>query len=116
MLDEVNIRHRAVYDEIADRFARVNAEMPASYLGLAGEFGKLAGDGPILDLGCGAGRDMALHLRDRRRLAGPRGCPEPLTGPAGQGIGPLRSVSRTMLPTGAVPPPAGDCAETQVPR
>ncbi|MEV0394861.1 class I SAM-dependent methyltransferase [Polymorphospora rubra] len=70
MLDEVNIRHRAAYDQIADRFARVNAEMPASYLGLAEEFGKLAGDGPILDLGCGAGRDMAFWADRGRPVVG----------------------------------------------
>ncbi|MEV7226188.1 MULTISPECIES: class I SAM-dependent methyltransferase [Polymorphospora] len=70
MLDEINIRHQVAYDEIAERFAEINAEMPAGYLVPAQEFGKLAEAGPILDLGCGAGRDMAYWADRGRRVVG----------------------------------------------
>lgn len=53
---------RATYDRVADRFAEVNAEMPPELAAAASSFlGHLKPGARILDLGCGAGRDMAWH-------------------------------------------------------
>jgi SAM-dependent methyltransferase len=51
---------QATYDRIADRFAEVNAEMPPELIAAADSFlGQLKPGARVLDLGCGAGRDMA---------------------------------------------------------
>ncbi|NES14351.1 MULTISPECIES: class I SAM-dependent methyltransferase [Micromonospora] len=57
-MDEVIARNRAAYDRIAEEFAARNPEVPAPYLAMADEFQRRA-DGPLLDLGCGPGRDLA---------------------------------------------------------
>ncbi|MCW3815345.1 class I SAM-dependent methyltransferase [Micromonospora sp. DR5-3] len=56
-MDEVTARNRAAYDRIAEDFAARNPEMPGPYLALADEFQRRT-DGPLLDLGCGPGRDL----------------------------------------------------------
>ncbi|WP_051110534.1 class I SAM-dependent methyltransferase [Longispora albida] len=59
-MDDSSRRVRAVYDEIAPRFAEVRRQMPAELAELAGQFLQVGGGGgPVLDLGCGAGRDVA---------------------------------------------------------
>jgi ubiquinone/menaquinone biosynthesis C-methylase UbiE len=53
-------RMQAAYDQIAEEFANVNANMPPELAADADLFLDLAGPGArLLDLGCGAGRDMA---------------------------------------------------------
>jgi ubiquinone/menaquinone biosynthesis C-methylase UbiE len=53
-------RMQAVYDQIAEEFAGVNANMPPELTADAELFLDLVGPGThVLDLGCGAGRDMA---------------------------------------------------------
>ncbi|SCG42515.1 class I SAM-dependent methyltransferase [Micromonospora inositola] len=58
-MDEVIARNRAAYDRIAEDFAARNPDVPAPYLAFADEFQRRA-DGPLLDLGCGPGRDLAF--------------------------------------------------------
>ncbi|MFR9776939.1 class I SAM-dependent methyltransferase [Micromonospora sp. MS34] len=60
-MDEVTTRNRAAYDRIAADFAARNPAMPATYRALAGEFQDRL-DGPLLDLGCGPGRDLAFWV------------------------------------------------------
>ena len=51
---------RAAYDQIAARYAQANAAMPTELEVAAARFCQLVGPGAwVLDLGCGAGRDMA---------------------------------------------------------
>jgi ubiquinone/menaquinone biosynthesis C-methylase UbiE len=51
---------QAVYDQIAEEFASVNANMPPGLTADADRFLDLVGPSAhVLDLGCGAGRDMA---------------------------------------------------------
>ena len=51
---------REAYDEIAAQFAVNNAAMPEELVSVADRFLQLVGAGArILDLGCGAGRDVA---------------------------------------------------------
>jgi ubiquinone/menaquinone biosynthesis C-methylase UbiE len=51
---------QAVYDQIAEEFADVTADMPPELITAADQFLSITKPGaPILDLGCGAGRDMA---------------------------------------------------------
>ncbi|MFU8852123.1 class I SAM-dependent methyltransferase [Micromonospora sp. SL1-18] len=57
-MDEVTARNRAAYDRIAEDFAARNPDVPDPYLAVADEFQRRA-DGPLLDLGCGPGRDLA---------------------------------------------------------
>jgi ubiquinone/menaquinone biosynthesis C-methylase UbiE len=53
-------RMQAVYDQIAEQFAGANANMPPDLIVAADQFLNLIKPGAlILDLGCGAGRDMA---------------------------------------------------------
>lgn len=53
-------RMQAVYDQIAEEFADVNANMPPELAIAADQFlSTTKPGGLILDLGCGAGRDMA---------------------------------------------------------
>jgi ubiquinone/menaquinone biosynthesis C-methylase UbiE len=53
-------RIQAVYDQIAEGFATVNADMPSELILAVDQFLSLTEPGAlILDLGCGAGRDMA---------------------------------------------------------
>ncbi|MBM0227704.1 MULTISPECIES: class I SAM-dependent methyltransferase [Micromonospora] len=58
-MDEVTTRNRAAYDRIAEDFAARNPDVPVPYLTLADEFQRRA-DGPLLDLGCGPGRDLGF--------------------------------------------------------
>ncbi|MCW3838780.1 class I SAM-dependent methyltransferase [Micromonospora yasonensis] len=58
-MNEVTARNRAAYDRIAADFAARNPEVPATYRALADEFGRRLA-GPLLDLGCGTGRDLAF--------------------------------------------------------
>jgi ubiquinone/menaquinone biosynthesis C-methylase UbiE len=51
---------RAAYDQIAARYAQVNAAMPAQLATAAARLRQLVGPRAlVLDVGCGAGRDMA---------------------------------------------------------
>lgn len=51
---------RTAYDQIAARYAQVNAAMPTELATAAARFRQLVGpEARILDLGCGAGRDTA---------------------------------------------------------
>jgi ubiquinone/menaquinone biosynthesis C-methylase UbiE len=51
---------RASYDQIAARYAKVNAAMPPELADAAARFLELIGrEALVLDLGCGAGRDVA---------------------------------------------------------
>jgi ubiquinone/menaquinone biosynthesis C-methylase UbiE len=51
---------RTVYDRVAQRYAAVNTTMAATVTAAAERFLRLTGrDGQILDVGCGAGLDMA---------------------------------------------------------
>jgi ubiquinone/menaquinone biosynthesis C-methylase UbiE len=53
-------RMQAVYDQIAEGFATINAAMPPELAAAVDRFLDLVGPGAhVLDLGCGAGRDMA---------------------------------------------------------
>ncbi|MBN1811110.1 MAG: methyltransferase domain-containing protein [Anaerolineae bacterium] len=53
-------RIQAVYDQIAEEFASITANMPPELAVDADRFLDLAGQGAhVLELGCGAGRDMA---------------------------------------------------------
>ncbi len=62
---------RAAYDQIAARYAQVNAAMPAELAIAAARFRQLVGPGArVLDLGCGAGRDMAWLERLGLKLIG----------------------------------------------
>ncbi|MGH2351732.1 MAG: class I SAM-dependent methyltransferase [Chloroflexota bacterium] len=71
----ISQRVRAAYDLIAPAFAARNAAMPTELLDLGTGFLDLlrasAGAAPwVLDLGCGAGRDMAWMERQGARVAG----------------------------------------------
>jgi ubiquinone/menaquinone biosynthesis C-methylase UbiE len=60
----LNAQHRSAYDALAERYAVVNAEMPEAVTVSANRFlaalarGSEVASGSVLDLGCGAGRDM----------------------------------------------------------
>jgi ubiquinone/menaquinone biosynthesis C-methylase UbiE len=57
---ELNATHRATYDEVAERYAVVNAQMPTAVLDSARQLLEIVGaPAHILDLGCGHGRDGA---------------------------------------------------------
>ncbi|MGS2614250.1 class I SAM-dependent DNA methyltransferase [Micromonospora sp. LZ34] len=58
-MTELTERHRAVYDQIAAEFEARNREVPATYRALVDDF-RARVDGPVLDLGCGPGRDLAF--------------------------------------------------------
>ncbi|MFC4020605.1 class I SAM-dependent methyltransferase [Micromonospora sp. GCM10011542] len=58
-MDELTSRTRDAYDRIAADFAARNPGMPASYLALADDVQRRCA-GPLLDLGCGVGRDLAF--------------------------------------------------------
>jgi SAM-dependent methyltransferase len=56
----INRRMAAAYDQVAAEFARQNAVVPDHFLEVGPRFLAQAGPGAtILDLGCGAGRDLA---------------------------------------------------------
>ena len=58
--DEVHSRIQAAYDQIAPYYAARNSEMRDGIIDLAAQFLQLIGQpARVLDLGCGAGRDMA---------------------------------------------------------
>jgi SAM-dependent methyltransferase len=63
-------RMAEAYDRIAPTFAATNAAMPASLVALGERFLALAGvNARVLDLGCGAGRDMTwLESRGARMI------------------------------------------------
>ena len=57
---ETSKRVSAAYDQIAAAYAEKNATMPLAYLDLGPRFlALIRGGSPLLDLGCGAGRDLA---------------------------------------------------------
>ncbi len=75
MTDHFAAKNRAAYDEIAPRFAERNAEMLPYMLESAHwllDAVHAAGNAalPILDLGCGSGRDMAWFEARGARLIG----------------------------------------------
>jgi SAM-dependent methyltransferase len=59
-METINQRMAAAYDQVAAEFARQNAVVPDHFLEVGPRFLAQAGPGAtILDLGCGAGRDLA---------------------------------------------------------
>lgn len=57
---ELNATHRATYDQVAERYAVVNAQMPPAVRDSARRLLKVLGaPARILELGCGHGRDAA---------------------------------------------------------
>ncbi|MDO3701210.1 class I SAM-dependent methyltransferase [Micromonospora sp. C28SCA-DRY-2] len=58
-MTELIERNRAAYDRIAADFDARNPEVPATYRALVDDF-RARVDGPVLDLGCGPGRDLAF--------------------------------------------------------
>lgn len=63
--------HKAAYDQIAPDFAARNAAMPASIVDEALRLFELIPiDGRVLDLGCGAGRDLAWMVERGARGLG----------------------------------------------
>ncbi len=62
---------RQTYDQIAPYFAAYNGQMPAEVLqGLAEFLTYLSPKGWVLDLGCGAGRDLSWLSQQSLRLCG----------------------------------------------
>ncbi|MCM0677669.1 class I SAM-dependent methyltransferase [Micromonospora phytophila] len=61
-MNELTARNRAAYDRIAPAFAARNAGMPPAYLALADDFQRRSA-GPVLDLGCGVGRDLVFWAK-----------------------------------------------------
>jgi len=58
--EDPNATHRATYDDVAARFAVVNAQMPPAVLNSARQLLEVVGTpARILELGCGHGRDAA---------------------------------------------------------
>lgn len=52
-------RLQTVYDRIAAQYATINASMPSEVAVMADRFSRLIGlHGPMLDVGCGPGRDL----------------------------------------------------------
>lgn len=73
--DTLNDQHRASYDAVAARFAAVNAAMPAAVLAAAAAFLDTLAlvpdtEAPVLDLGCGHGRDAAWFEAQGVRVVG----------------------------------------------
>ncbi|HHX63788.1 MAG TPA: class I SAM-dependent methyltransferase [Chloroflexi bacterium] len=65
MSDDIAERLTAAYDAVAEGYACVNQTMPDDLIEAASEFKTLIdGRGPVLDVGCGAGRDMAWLERE----------------------------------------------------
>ena len=66
-----NDRMKSAYDTIAAEFARQNNALPPALKSLADNVLALAGAGPrVLDVGCGAGRDMAWLEAHRAQVTG----------------------------------------------
>ncbi|WP_412542747.1 class I SAM-dependent methyltransferase [Longispora sp. K20-0274] len=70
-MEDASIRTRAVYDQVADRYARLHGTVPPAVVDLADDFARVGGAaGAVLDLGCGAGRDMAFWEARGARVVG----------------------------------------------
>jgi ubiquinone/menaquinone biosynthesis C-methylase UbiE len=68
---ELSRRVADAYDQVAASYAEKNATMPPAYLDLGPRFLALASPGlPVLDVGCGAGRDLAWLTRQGARVVG----------------------------------------------
>jgi ubiquinone/menaquinone biosynthesis C-methylase UbiE len=69
--DPTTQRIRAVYDEIAAQFAQEHAMMEPAVLASGERFLACARPaGPLLELGCGAGRDLAWFTAQGTRMVG----------------------------------------------
>jgi ubiquinone/menaquinone biosynthesis C-methylase UbiE len=67
----ISRRTAEAYDRIADDFARIHAAMPETLADYGHRFLSLIGpDGRVLDVGCGAGRDMAWMEAQGARVTG----------------------------------------------
>lgn len=67
----ISDRTADAYDRIADDFARINAAMPAPLVDYGRRFLSLIGShAQVLDVGCGAGRDMAWLEADGADVTG----------------------------------------------
>ncbi|MEV6524786.1 class I SAM-dependent methyltransferase [Longispora sp. NPDC051575] len=70
-MEDASNRTRAVYDKVADQFARLHSHMPPAIVTLADDFARVGGAaGPVLDLGSGAGRDMVFWEARGARVVG----------------------------------------------
>jgi ubiquinone/menaquinone biosynthesis C-methylase UbiE len=68
---EISRRIAAAYDQVAEAYAEKNAVMPPVYLDLGPRFLALVCPGlPVLDVGCGAGRDLAWLTQQGARVVG----------------------------------------------
>jgi len=62
---------RTVYDQIAAQYAARNAPMTTALRAIAADFvGRIEPDGVVLDVGCGAGRDLAWFAAHHVRMVG----------------------------------------------
>lgn len=70
-MDSVGRRVAVAYDAYAAKYATIHAAMPFGLLDLAERFlARLGSEARVLDLGCGAGRDMAWMEARRARVTG----------------------------------------------
>jgi len=68
---ELSRRNADAYDQLAAAYAEKNATMPPAYLDLGPRFLALLQPGArVLDLGCGAGRDLAWLIQQGANVVG----------------------------------------------
>lgn len=98
----LNARHRATYDQVAARYAVVNAAMPAVVAAAATRFVKLFdGSGRLLELGCGHGRDVAWFEAQGINVVGADLSPGMLREAVSRVAAPLVEVDMRYLAFGA---------------
>jgi ubiquinone/menaquinone biosynthesis C-methylase UbiE len=97
--ETINARMAAAYDEVAAEFAEKNAVMPEPYLAVLPGFLTQAGPGTtILDLGCGAGRDLACLSAQGASVVGADLSAGMLAQAKQHGVGQLLRVDMRRLP------------------
>lgn len=95
----ISRRIRELYDRSAHQYATRNAGMREGLVETGARFLKLAGEQPyVLDLGCGAGRDMAWLEQHGARMAGADLSAGMLTEARGIVHGPLVQADMGQLP------------------
>lgn len=71
MSDDITQINRSAYDQVAGQYARTHAEMTADMERFAARFlARLPAGARMLDLGCGAGRDLAWFQERREQVYG----------------------------------------------